>query len=100
MNSRGIVPLNESNICSQYSPDIWQKSKPTKKLATERIAEKKSGNVTLRDEEAKAHDLRFKLCLIQILLSTNMKKQYYNLKKYIEYEITRNTLFLLPLDFE
>lgn len=39
MNSTGMVPLNESNICSQYSPDRWQNSKPIRKLATERIPE-------------------------------------------------------------
>ena len=39
MNSTGMVPLNESNICSQYSPERWQNSKPIRKLATERIPE-------------------------------------------------------------
>ena len=29
MNRSGSVPVKLSNICSQYSPDLWQNSKPT-----------------------------------------------------------------------
>ena len=29
INRSGSVPVKLSNICSQYSPDVWQNSKPT-----------------------------------------------------------------------
>ena len=29
MNRSGSVPVKLSNICNQYSPDLWQNSKPT-----------------------------------------------------------------------
>jgi len=28
INRSGSVPVKLSNICSQYSPDLWQNSKP------------------------------------------------------------------------
>lgn len=53
MNSNGMVPLNESNICSQYSPDRWQKNKPIRKLATERIAASKQKDSVVKGATTK-----------------------------------------------
>ena len=79
MKSRGMVPLKESNICSQYWPDLWQKSKPSRKLATERIAEKQHREMQ-RLEMKRPRRTVSGFSYVQFKL---MKEQYYNLKKYI-----------------
>lgn len=40
-NRRGIVPLNVSNICNQYSPDFWQNSNPIRKLTAHTTPDEK-----------------------------------------------------------